>query len=402
MDFTKSMDKLKKFKITGRGIYFFSFISYFLISFIRTSTYTSVISSNQLVRLTYLIILILLIKIYYFDSKNAKEYLINTLVILIGIIVWRSAHAVDIFMYLLLVIGAKNINYNAVIEWYFKIGTIILVFIILSSSLGIIQDLVFFRDGIARHSLGILYPTDFAAHTFFLLLAYCYLYFKKLTWKSYISFILIAAFLMLETQARLDVIAILLTIPIMWLAKRASEGKIFSQFFASFYWLVTPILAYITAIVAYFYNGNKFYMLADKIVSGRLKLSHTAFNRYGVSLFGNFVHEQGFGGSAGSKTFYQSGMEGKYFFIDSSFIRLIIIYGLIAFLVVITVMTVIGINSTLKNEYRLAAIMVLLAISCVVEQHLLDISYDPFLIAILASGLVNSTNNNQITTTTEV
>ncbi|MDF9445725.1 hypothetical protein P5Z58_11315, partial [Limosilactobacillus mucosae] len=188
-----------------------------------------------------------------------------------------------------------DINYHALIEFYFKIGTLMLVFMVLSSSLGIIKDLVFIRDGVRRHSLGILYPTDFAAHAFFLVLAYCYLYFRKLNWKSYLSFIILAAFLIFETQARLDVISILLTIPIIWIAKRASEGKIFSEFVASFYWMIAPILSYVTVLAAYFYSHSRMYVLVDKIVSGRLALSHKAFQKYGVSVFGNLVQEHGFG-----------------------------------------------------------------------------------------------------------
>lgn len=402
MNVSKITDKIKDIKITGRGIYFFSFIMYFVISFLRTSTYTEVVSSNQMVRITYLIALLLICKIYFFDQQTVKSFLINSLIILIGIVVWRSTHAIDIFLYMLFVIGAKDINYHALIEFYFKIGTLMLVFMVLSSSLGIIKDLVFIRDGVRRHSLGILYPTDFAAHAFFLVLAYCYLYFRKLNWKSYLSFIILAAFLIFETQARLDVISILLTIPIIWIAKRASEGKIFSEFVASFYWMIAPILLYVTVLAAYFYSHSRMYVLVDKIVSGRLALSHKAFQKYGVSVFGNLVQEHGFGGNAGSKTFYQSGMGGKYFFIDSSFMRLIIIYGVIAFVSVIFVMTIIGLKSVLVKDYRLAAIMVMLAISCVIEQHLLDMSYDPFLIALFASEVTSRNYRDHDLATLEV
>lgn len=387
MNVSKITNKIKNIKITGRGIYFFSFIMYFVISFLRTSTYTEVVSSNQLVRITYLIALLLIFKVYFFDQQTVKSFLINSLVILIGVVIWRSTHAIDIFLYMLFVISARDINYHALIEFYLKIGILMLVFMVISSGLGIIKDLVFIRNGVRRHSLGILYPTDFAAHAFFLVLAYCYVYFRKLDWKAYLSFILLAVFLTVETQARLDIISILLTIPVIWIAKRASEGKVFSKFMASFYWMIAPILAYITVLAAYFYNHSKPYIFADKIVSGRLALSHTAFQKYGVSVFGNLVQEHGFGGNAGSKVFYQSGMGGKYFFIDSSFMRLMIIYGVIAFVAVIAVMTIIGLKSVLTSDYRLAAIMVMLAISCVIEQHLLDMSYDPFLIALFASEI---------------
>ena len=100
MNVSKITNKIKNIKITGRGIYFFSFIMYFVISFLRTSTYTEVVSSNQLVRITYLIALLLIFKVYFFDQQTVKSFLINSLVILVGVVIWRSTHAIDIFLYM--------------------------------------------------------------------------------------------------------------------------------------------------------------------------------------------------------------------------------------------------------------------------------------------------------------
>ena len=53
---------------------------------------------------------------------------------------------------------------------------------------------------------------------------------------------------------------------------------------------------------------------------------------------------------------------------------------------VLIVMTVISLHSIRVQNYLLAAIMLMVAVSCVIEQHLLDISFNPFLIALLADG----------------
>ncbi len=56
-------------------------------------------------------------------------------------------------------------------------------------------------------------------------------------------------------------------------------------------------------------------------------------------------------------------------------------------LFVIIVMTLIGMRSTGVHGYCLAGIMLLLTFNCIIEQHILDISYNPFLIALLASNV---------------
>lgn len=390
------VNKVQEITISGREIYAFSFLVYFVISFLRTSTYTATISSNFLARCTYILVLLLLLKIYFFDYQNVKSFLINSLVIIFGIIVWRKAHAVDFLVYLLLILGARGIDFRTIVNWYLKIGIIMLVFMFISSSLGIIKDLVFYRAGFYRHSFGILYPTDFAAHTFYLLLAYCYLNFKKLNWWRYSIFILIAILLMITTQARLDIILIVLMIPLMVIAQRAYDGKPFSMILASFYWFIAPLLGYITVIAGYFYDHSRLYHLADRAVSGRLELSHKAFKMYGVHLFGSHVIEHGFGGNQGAKNFKAFGMDKHYFFIDSSFVRLLIIYGLIAFVLVLVIMSMLGYYSVKCHDFIFATVMVMVALSSVIEQHFLDISYEPFLIALLAKNVFydNHLDNN--------
>lgn len=89
-------------------------------------------------------------------------------------------------------------------------------------------------------------------------------------------------------------------------------------------------------------------------------------------------------------------MSGNYFFIDSSFIRLAIIYGLVIGVFVIIVMLLIGMRSISTRGFCLAAIILLLGISCMVEQHLLDISYNPFLIALLADNAYYGVHNTEV------
>lgn len=387
MNVSKLMARFQSFKVTGQGLYFATFVAYLFVSFFRTTTYTDFISQNRLNQLSFAFVALLLCKIYFFDRQTIKTFLGISAVVVLGLLIWRKTHALDILMYLLLILGARGIKFAAINEWYLKLGTLLMVFTVCSTSLGIIKDLVFLRHGVSRHALGINYPTDLAAHVFFLILAYCYYRFGKLSWRDYSGFGVLTLVLYAVTQARLDCLLIIVVIPVMWLAQRASQGKLISRIIVSFYWIAPIVLGYITIVAAVFFNAkNHLFHLADKAVSGRLVLSHQALNQYGVPAFGNLVHEHAFGGTEGSKIFYASGMDGKYFYIDSSYMRLFIIYGLLALVTVLIIMTIISLHSIRVQSYLLAAIMLMVAVSCVIEQHLLDISFNPFLIALLADG----------------
>lgn len=390
MQFDKLKNRVLNYPITGAKIYYPSFMALYVISFLKLTTYADFVSANWLSRASYLFVGLLLVKIYLFDDFKLDQFLINTLLLALALVTWRKSHAFDIVICAALILGARGINFQVVMDWFFKIGLLMLLYTIISSQTGVIKDLTYLRSGVTRHALGINYPTDFGAHVLYLVLAYCYLRFTKLTWKAYSGMAIIALILMVVTQARLDVYAILLTIGVVKMAQVARQRPGINRQISTFFWIMPILLSYLAVTAAYFYSAsNHLFALVNRALSERLRLSHQALDRYGIHLFGNRVTEYGFGGSSGYKVFNQIGMGKDYFFIDSSLLRLFIIYGLVAAVLIIGVLTVISLRSILGGDYRLAAIIVIVAISSLIEPHLLDLAYNPFLIALLATGIIN-------------
>lgn len=374
--------------ITGEQIYLFAFCFYFILAFLQTTTYIAYISENASQKLSLIAVVLLLIKIFIYDKNSLKSFIINILALGFLVVVWRTSHDVKFFSLGMFVLGARNVNFKKVIYLYLSIGTIFLIFTIGSSLSGLIKNLIYYRGTdtrIVRQSLGILYPTDFAAHVLFLFLAYLYLRFDKISVLDYLALIITAIIVTIVCNARLNVYALLLIIPVFFIGKRAKNGKVISSFIASFYWTIPTIAAYLIIALTFFYDqSNKLMLKFNHLLSDRLKYGSEAFRRYGTSLLGQHVQEHGWGGLGGQNMADHS-MMNRYFFIDSSFLRLFIIYGIIVTVVVLIIMTVIVRRSVQNNSYALASVMVIVTVSAIVEQHLLDLSYDPFLIALLAN-----------------
>lgn len=374
--------------ITGEQIYLFAFCFYFILAFLQTTTYIAYISENASQKLSLIAVVLLLIKFFIYDKNSLKSFIINILALGFLVVVWRTSHDVKFFSLGMFVLGARNVNFKKVIYLYLSIGTIFLIFTIGSSLSGLIKNLIYYRGTdtrIVRLSLGILYPTDFAAHVLFLFLAYLYLRFDKISVLDYLALIITAIIVTIVCNARLNVYALLLIIPVFFIGKRAKNGKVISSFIASFYWTIPTIAAYLIIALTFFYDqSNKLMLKFNHLLSDRLKYGSEAFRRYGTSLLGQHVQEHGWGGLGGQNMADHS-MMNRYFFIDSSFLRLFIIYGIIVTVVVLIIMTVIVRRSVQNNSYALASVMVIVTVSAIVEQHLLDLSYDPFLIALLAN-----------------
>ena len=382
----KKFHEIGNWRIDGQIIYEIAFAFEFVVAFLITSTYTDYFSNHLLHTLMFAGLALVLLKIFLFDDLDLKWLAIDAIVLILLLITWRTSKEFSLFSMGIFVLGARNVDFKRIIKIYFYVGMLLLAFVVISAMGGLIRNLVYRRDmtNIVRQSFGIAYPTDFAAHVLYLILAYAYLKFGKIKWYDYAVFLVAAVFLVKFSDARLSAYAIILSIPVLWIGQRAQTDHLLSRFIASFYWTVPILSAYLVIIASYFFTpSNKILTKVNNASSGRLFLGHKAISEYGFSMFGKQIIEHGWGGANGLKM--SKNAPANYFFVDSSFLRMTILYGIIMAIIILLAMTKISWESFQKESFALASIIVIVSMSAMVEQRLLDLAYDPFLIALLAN-----------------
>lgn len=382
----EKIQKIYTKDITGRQLYLSCFVFYLFFAFLQNSTFHMIIGSRPFNIASYLVVGILILKILLLDNYTIIQRSMIFLILLLSGVSWLSSKSTLVIVMMAFILGAQGVEFREIIEYYFKTTLIIFLVVVASSLLGIIKDLVFVVKGRAvRYSLGIVYPTDLAARVLYLLLAHAYLNFEKLNWKYYLSYFLIDIIVMKLTDARLSVICIFVMIFALMIAKHAQNNpKSMSRKLAAFYWTASPVLSLVAIAGTYFYDDqNCVYEKLNHILSGRLSYGALAFYNYHIPMFGQKIEEHGLGGTSGLKIFHNSNQ--GYFFIDSSYMRLLMIYGLIILLMIISIFLIISVRSTYYKDFALPAVLLIVAISCTVEQHLLELSYNPFLLALLTS-----------------
>lgn len=382
----KKFHEIGNWRIDGQIIYEIAFAFEFVVAFLITSTYTDYFSNHLLHTLMFAGLALVLLKIFLFDDLDLKWLAIDAIVLILLLITWRTSKEFSLFSMGIFVLGARNVDFKRIIKIYFYVGMLLLAFVVISAMGGLIRNLVYRRDmtNIVRQSFGIAYPTDFAAHVLYLILAYAYLKFGKIKWYDYAVFLVAAVFLVKFSDARLSAYAIILSIPVLWIGQRAQTDHLLSRFIASFYWTVPILSAYLVIIASYFFTpSNKILTKVNNASSGRLFLGHKAISEYGFSMFGKQIIEHGWGGANGLKM--SQNAPANYFFVDSSFLRMTILYGIIMAIIILLAMTKISWESFQKGSFALASIIVIVSMSAMVEQRLLDLAYDPFLIALLAN-----------------
>lgn len=389
------LPKILDYPINGRQVYFIAFLFYFLPTVLGETTFSSTLNGHLLVRIACVSFPLLLFKIFILDKWQKKELLLILLFLTLGLITWRTAHYIDLLLIVPFVLGAKNINFRDIIRWHFYLTILLVMTVMIFALIRIVPNLIYYSKlRPTRYSLGMLYPSVIAAHYLYLVLDYCYLKFRKLNIFDYLLIIIGDIICMMLTNTKLDFWATLMVIPIMIIAQRAFFGKRLSNIIASFWWMATPVSATIIIFLSYFYKpSNQFFYKINTLLSGRLALGCEAFEKYNINLLGRKIIEHSFGGVRGQKLASGSAsFQSNYFYIDSSFVRMLLLWGLLVFIIVVCCLTFIAIRSTVRKTFVLSAIILVSSLSFMFEPHIIQIIYNPFLLALLSNGYFNNIN----------
>ena len=129
--------------------------------------------------------LLLIIKVFRFDEFSRRTFFIFVLLILEAILVYVNSGYMEVFFWVLFVMGAKNVSFKKILKVYLIVTISIVLLAFCASMLQVIENLQYTRgDGKrVRNSFGAIYTTDFASHIFMITMSAFYLLKDKLkTW----------------------------------------------------------------------------------------------------------------------------------------------------------------------------------------------------------------------------
>src|SRR5699024_1844851 len=107
--------------------------------------------------------------------------------------------------------------------------------------------------------------------------------------------------------------------------------------------------------------------IINTLSSARLFFGQVAYHDYAIPLFGQFVYQNGNGSIKRGEA---------YFFIDSSVVRALLMYGLV-FFVVAMFYIISSIESNIKQRiYNLVISLILFLLSSVIDNHVFDMAFN--------------------------
>ena len=75
----------------------------------------------------------------------------------------------------------------------------------------------------------------------------------------------------------------------------------------------------------------------------------------------------------------------RYFYIDSAYMQLALLYGIILLAVVLILLTIVCKKAVVQEQWVLLWIVALACVHGVVEQHLIELEYFPFFLAVFGT-----------------
>ena len=300
-----------------------------------------------------------------------------------GRYLWEQNITYKTILVTFLIVGAIGISFRKLVRVYCLLVSSALIVTVCCAVSGVIENYVAIRGGAVRMFFGINSPTNFASFVFFQILCWWYLRKEKL---SYIEAGLTAAaavILNVFSNTRTACALLLMTaVCMVWIrfrcvraGKRGEEYRM-CPLVSSLGTLAYPLLAILSigATLTYSQDSELFVKL-NAWLSNRLTLGKRAFDVYGVSWFGKYVRMFGLEGGRTAD---------NYFYIDSSYVQLPIMFGLAAMIFLLFAFLWISCRARAQKDWIFLLILVLAGVHCVTDCHLIEIQFCPFVLALLA------------------
>lgn len=391
-EMTKTHNKIHITAISER-LYLSIVVLYIIRAFLDTTVFCLSWFYGYEIILRIFACIVILLKLYSTGKWARKEWLLCIIACVLFKLSWSSVTYSFLLDIALLMAGAMGIFYKKILKAGFWAGTYALLLTILGSLAGCIIDLVYAEGTQFRHSFGIVYPTDFAAHVTFIVIAGWVIYGGSYALLSVGSVLVLAIFIFYYCHAKCSTIVLcLLAVVMLFYALRKKNKKIrrATGWIDELLIYTMPLCAFVMIGLTLIYNEeNEVLRPLNAVLNNRLKLGLTAIRAYGIKTFGTAFEQIGFGGG----TAWSWNL--NYSFVDSSYVLILVRYGLLILLILCLLYILLGKKALQNGHGKIVLATTIIAIHSMIEHHFLEVSYNLFLLLPFADFTMQSSRKEQ-------
>lgn len=342
--------------------------------------------------LLYFTIIMILIKefitlpktLYYFRFHWQQLLIVMGLFIAMLIVAKNRDGLLDTNV-LLLVFSARDIDYRKLLGTFSFATFLVLILTIFASNKGVISNMFMRADGGYRFSLGFNYVSFASQRLFFALCSYLMFRGKKISYMELLVLLFATIYMYQQTSTTSPFyLSMLILAYALFSLKIIKKGFIIENFWMKTIAKYGFVLALVIILYFCFYSSGNLFHLVDQFTHNRLRLSVNGFQNFGVSWLGqpiSFTTLDMFGN-----------FTSNYNYIDSSFVQLLVIDGLIVSAFMLFALTkVMRYFVSIQKDIVLACLGIMI-IHAMFDPQMLVLRYSPLILFISRLFMMNPDN----------
>ena len=309
----------------------------------------------------------------YNKKYSLKEVLIIFLIGIYMLIISYQSKTFGYMTYFMYIVTSKDVDYNKIIKCVLTSFIVSTAFVLILTKFGIINDKIFSLNIRNRHGLGFNWTTVFPNMFMYMTLYLIYIRKSKIFLSEVLIVISIAIFCYIMTDTKS---AFVLTVLGILLAYFLKYNKFLQKYHKIYNYiaLVLPIfMASLIIIVSYLYNSDNMVLSKiNSILSGRLSLGKRAINEFGFIFMARtlpLVGGEPLDGSA-------------YNFVDSSFLLYLLNFGIIFFVLLMSLLEYFAYLINLKKDTYMLLVFCIFVIHSTFDPQLLNLCFNYFLLVL--------------------
>ena len=373
----------EKYLSRGEFLFFIALAIYMLAKTIELSSVFYEVSMMPSIMkiLRYISYAIIFVKLLY-DAKYLENEMLKIviMVLILGIISLNFGNNI-LFCSFLFIIAARNLNVEKLIKAAFYIQIVLTICMAGLSYFGVITDWTYNLEGRNRHSLGYLYPSYISSIFFYVTLAYLFMRRKKVRFLEIVCIGILNIIIFHLTDSKTSFAMVFLAIIVLWVIKFCKK-RLESGFFSKLIYVYSiPGIAVVSILACYLYNeGNRFLVLINSFINNRLIMGHNALLEHGLSLFGKKIIWTGYGGLG----YLSSSLQDEYNFVDCSYVKILLDYGVIFFIIMIIGYMLVSKRAIEKNDRYMCMCILFMCIYSMIEPRIIEFGFNPFVLTLSA------------------
>ncbi len=366
-------------KIKAEDLLFYIAYGVFLVFGILSTSFYYQYFSPVYSLIKYACVAMLLLRELMIHKYNIKSLLIGGLFVVL-IVITRSQSSLATITYILIFLFcARNVDFKGIVRFSAWVSLAVVLFVIVSSYLGIIQNYVYYGSSRVRSYLGFRYSLYGPAFLFNITGLFIYLKKDKIRWFTLIALAVFNCWMFMMTGSRLSFVLSVLMI------LAAGFMKLFPKFFENKKLLcLVMVLSFVVCFGVSMYFTVRYdesvpwQKQLNATLEGRLSLGQSAIEEYGINLFGSEIKLVG----NGLDQYGEQNTEDEYNFVDSFYVQILLRYGILFTIIWIILLTYTLYHFCKKGDYWLLLCMTVIAVHCVFDNLSLDLSYNTFWFAV--------------------